>query len=307
MIEMLERSAAVDAVGAYRGDSRIDLRNGRCDNGGAPFSDAPRSGLGNGFFASVPIDVLAAVGTDILSVGFPIGAHVLPLTRQGAVPIGGFSCSFVLQFAGQTPREDAVRPSLVADKRRMRLGGFAARTRFHAVSVTRKGNALPLAGYRLLRFHGDQVRSGEATSTIKKALAGLSSTSGGEGGRMTDHDDSGYVQRLEAELAAIREAVGAQPDETTLRAVQDMLIEWRHYVDQANRLAADLDAARAEAAAWHRACLTTRGTTCRICCGTWTGDPDFTESEGHHGWCPVGRLLAARTDAAAEGPGGEGA
>jgi very-short-patch-repair endonuclease len=33
-----------------------------------------------------------------------------------------------------------------------------------------KGNALTLAGYRLLRFHGDQVRSGEATETIRQAL-----------------------------------------------------------------------------------------------------------------------------------------
>lgn len=34
-----------------------------------------------------------------------------------------------------------------------------------------KGNALALLGWRLLRFHGDQVRSGEAASTIMEALA----------------------------------------------------------------------------------------------------------------------------------------
>ena len=33
-----------------------------------------------------------------------------------------------------------------------------------------KGNALTLLGWRLLRFHGDQVRSGEATEIIKQAL-----------------------------------------------------------------------------------------------------------------------------------------
>lgn len=34
-----------------------------------------------------------------------------------------------------------------------------------------KGNLLTLGGWRLLRFHGDQVRSGEATETIRQALA----------------------------------------------------------------------------------------------------------------------------------------
>ncbi len=34
-----------------------------------------------------------------------------------------------------------------------------------------KGNALTLMGWRLLRFHGDQVRSGEATALIAEALA----------------------------------------------------------------------------------------------------------------------------------------
>lgn len=33
-----------------------------------------------------------------------------------------------------------------------------------------KGNLLTLLGWRLLRFHGDQVRSGEATETIRQAL-----------------------------------------------------------------------------------------------------------------------------------------
>ena len=33
-----------------------------------------------------------------------------------------------------------------------------------------KGNALTLLGWRVLRFHGDQVRSGEATETIRQAL-----------------------------------------------------------------------------------------------------------------------------------------
>jgi very-short-patch-repair endonuclease len=33
-----------------------------------------------------------------------------------------------------------------------------------------KSNALALGGWRLLRFHGDQVRSGEATEIIKRAL-----------------------------------------------------------------------------------------------------------------------------------------
>lgn len=33
-----------------------------------------------------------------------------------------------------------------------------------------KSNALTLGGWRLLRFHGDQVRSGEATEIIRQAL-----------------------------------------------------------------------------------------------------------------------------------------
>ncbi len=33
-----------------------------------------------------------------------------------------------------------------------------------------KGNALTLAGWRLIRVHGDQVRSGEATELIRHAL-----------------------------------------------------------------------------------------------------------------------------------------
>ena len=33
-----------------------------------------------------------------------------------------------------------------------------------------KGNLLTLAGWRLLRFHGDQVRSGEAVAVIRQAL-----------------------------------------------------------------------------------------------------------------------------------------
>ena len=33
-----------------------------------------------------------------------------------------------------------------------------------------KGNALTLLGWRLLRFHGDQVRSGEAVETIRQAF-----------------------------------------------------------------------------------------------------------------------------------------
>lgn len=34
-----------------------------------------------------------------------------------------------------------------------------------------KSNALMLMGYRLLRVHGDQVRSGEATALIQQAIA----------------------------------------------------------------------------------------------------------------------------------------
>jgi very-short-patch-repair endonuclease len=34
-----------------------------------------------------------------------------------------------------------------------------------------KSNALTLAGWRLLRFHGDQVKSGEAVELIRQALA----------------------------------------------------------------------------------------------------------------------------------------
>ncbi len=34
-----------------------------------------------------------------------------------------------------------------------------------------KSNALTLLGWRLLRFHGDQVKSGEATALIRQALA----------------------------------------------------------------------------------------------------------------------------------------
>lgn len=33
-----------------------------------------------------------------------------------------------------------------------------------------KGNALTMAGYRLLRFHGDQIKSGEAVTLIAQAL-----------------------------------------------------------------------------------------------------------------------------------------
>ena len=33
-----------------------------------------------------------------------------------------------------------------------------------------KGNALTLMGWRLLRFHGDQVKSGEAVELIRRAL-----------------------------------------------------------------------------------------------------------------------------------------
>lgn len=35
-----------------------------------------------------------------------------------------------------------------------------------------KGNALTMAGWRVLRFHGDQVRSGEAVALIRQALEG---------------------------------------------------------------------------------------------------------------------------------------
>jgi very-short-patch-repair endonuclease len=33
-----------------------------------------------------------------------------------------------------------------------------------------KGNAAVMLGWRVLRFHGDQVRSGEAVATIKQAI-----------------------------------------------------------------------------------------------------------------------------------------
>jgi len=33
-----------------------------------------------------------------------------------------------------------------------------------------KGNAITMAGYRLLRFHGDQIKSGEAVRLIAQAL-----------------------------------------------------------------------------------------------------------------------------------------
>lgn len=37
-----------------------------------------------------------------------------------------------------------------------------------------KSNALTLLGWRLLRFHGDQIRSGEAVETIRQALEAAS-------------------------------------------------------------------------------------------------------------------------------------
>jgi very-short-patch-repair endonuclease len=33
-----------------------------------------------------------------------------------------------------------------------------------------KGNALTMAGYRLLRFHADQIKSGEAVAVIREAF-----------------------------------------------------------------------------------------------------------------------------------------
>lgn len=44
-----------------------------------------------------------------------------------------------------------------------------------------KSNALTLAGWRLLRFHGDQVRSGEATDVIRQALAPATGGTSGRG------------------------------------------------------------------------------------------------------------------------------
>lgn len=45
-----------------------------------------------------------------------------------------------------------------------------------------KGNLLAMGGWRLLRFHGDQVRSGEAVATIKQALSDSSAAHDGAAG-----------------------------------------------------------------------------------------------------------------------------
>lgn len=46
-----------------------------------------------------------------------------------------------------------------------------------------KGNAAALLGWRVLRFHGDQVRSGEAVETIRQALTVIARpTAEGTGG-----------------------------------------------------------------------------------------------------------------------------
>ena len=44
-----------------------------------------------------------------------------------------------------------------------------------------KHNALTLLGWRVLRFHGDQVRSGEATETIRRALTAADRSAGATG------------------------------------------------------------------------------------------------------------------------------
>lgn len=53
-------------------------------------------------------------------------------------------------------------------------------------------------------------------------------------------------EQAEDERDAIREEVGAQDDETTLRAVQDMMTERAHYVRECNRMAESLAAAEDE-------------------------------------------------------------
>lgn len=44
-----------------------------------------------------------------------------------------------------------------------------------------KSNALALAGWRLLRFHGDQVKSGEALAVIRQALDPAAEAQAGQG------------------------------------------------------------------------------------------------------------------------------
>lgn len=55
------------------------------------------------------------------------------------------------------------------------------------------------------------------------------------------------VQRMRGELFDIARMVGAQEDETTLRAVQDMMTERQHYVRECNRMVGDLASTQARA------------------------------------------------------------
>lgn len=71
----------------------------------------------------------------------------------------------------------------------------------------------------------------------------------------------GEIARLTAELSAIREAVSADEDETTLAAVEWMATEWRHYSKEMHRagyetipkLEQELQASREREAAIRRA------------------------------------------------------
>lgn len=119
--------------------------------------------------------------------------------------------------------------------------------------------------------------------------------------RIGEQDDE--LARLRTSRDAFRNLSGRHLDR--LRNLEEVDREHAHCSGHLAVLNAALAAAEGRETAWHRACLLPGGKSCRICFGTWTGDPDWEElPAGHHAWCPVGHILAAPPS---EGAGSEGA
>lgn len=172
MIEMLERPTTVDARRSALADASVDLGNGWGGECRATLPRAPRSMVGNGVGPAVSSDVLPVVCPHVLAIPLAVEPHVFTLLSQTGLSVRVCIASILVicedtRFA---PRKVSTGSRLVAMECGLRLHGEAFRTRVHSVSITRKSNALTLAGWRLLRFHGDQVRSGEAVALIRQAL-----------------------------------------------------------------------------------------------------------------------------------------
>lgn len=66
------------------------------------------------------------------------------------------------------------------------------------------------------------------------------------------------------------------------------------HLETIDRLARERDAALVALAELYGFRLARGGKSCRLCAGTWTGEPDWPEQGSHHATCPFGRPVPER-------------